>query len=348
MRAVVVPQPGRLALVETPEPVYGEYEALVEILSCSICSGTDSHILEGSFPLRRYPAILGHESIGQVVAVGYRVRSFQRGDLVLRPCAVRPGETLGGYQSMFGGFAELGVVADGAAIIADCPRGQEPVLPPYAQSQQIVPRGFEPRLAGALITFKETLSFLQHMGVRPGQSVLILGSGTVGLSFVLAAKLCSAYPVMVTGRRPEPLQRALAYGADQVIDTSTEDLRERVLATTDGRGAELAVEAVGDWEVCRSGLAALADGGQMGIYGVAADRAVSLDSASAPRNWSLCFKQPREQDVHRQALEFMRLGLLDLTKLVSHTVSLSDIEHGFELVRRKEALKVVVQMRGSS
>ena len=194
MRAAIVPQPGRIELVEIPEPKYGDYEARVEILACSICSGTDSHIVYGQFPWRAYPCVLGHESIGRVVEVGPAVRNLRPGDLVLRPTAVRPGETLGGYSSMFGSFAEIGIVADAAAIVADTPRGETPKLPPFATAQQVMPPDFDPDLAGAFITFKETLSFLQRLGVQVGKSVLILGSGTVGLSFAYGAKLMGAWP----------------------------------------------------------------------------------------------------------------------------------------------------------
>ena len=214
MRAAIVPEPGRIELVEIPEPKYGDYEARVEILACSICSGTDSHIVYGQFPWRAYPCVLGHESIGRVVEVGPAVRNLRPGDLVLRPTAVRPGETLGGYNSMFGSFAEIGIVADAAAIVADTPRGETPKLPPFATAQQVMPPDFDPDLAGAFITFKETLSFLQRLGVQVGKSVLILGSGTVGLSFALWGQADRAWPVIITGRRAEPLAAARGWGAD--------------------------------------------------------------------------------------------------------------------------------------
>src|SRR5687767_5310195 len=108
MRAVVVPAPGQIEVVDVPVPRYGEHEALVEILTCSICSGTDTHIVHDQFPWRAYPCVLGHESIGRVVECGSAVRNLKPGDLVLRPSAVRPGEQLGSYNSMFGGFAEYG------------------------------------------------------------------------------------------------------------------------------------------------------------------------------------------------------------------------------------------------
>jgi threonine dehydrogenase-like Zn-dependent dehydrogenase len=346
MRAAVVPEPGRVELVSVPEPVYSDYEALVEVLTCSICSGTDTHIIYNQFPWRAYPCILGHESIGRVVACGPAVRSFGVGDLVLRPACVRPGETLGGYNSMFGGFAELGIVADGAAMVADTPRGQTPKLPAFALAQQVAPPDFNPDLAGALITFKETLSFLQRLGVQAGRSLLILGSGTVGLSFTLAAKLVGAYPVLVTGRRPEPLEAARRFGADVVIDTSQEKLVDAVRAATNGAGAAFAVEAVGDWEVLQSGIRALANDGQIGIYGVASTRTAQMDWSQTPGNWALRFIQPKEEEVHDQVLSQMRLGLVDVGRLVSHTVAFAELSHGIDLVRQKQATKVVVRIKG--
>jgi len=345
MRAAVVPAPGRIDLVELPEPSYNDYEALVEILTCSICSGTDTHIVDDHFPMRAYPCVLGHESIGRVIAVGSAVRNLKVGDLVLRPTAVRPGERLGGYNSMFGGFVEVGLVADSAAIIADTPRGEPPKLPPFALAQQVVPPDFDPDLAGAFITFKETLSFLYRLGVQPGRSTLILGSGTVGLSFALGAKLIGATPVMVTGRRAEALATARRFGADQVIDVTRENLTDAVKGYTNGQGADFAVEAVGDWEVLQTGIRALADEGQIGIYGVAPKRVATLDWSGAARNWSLRFVQPKEEAVHQQVLDQMQLGMLDLRPFVSHIVPFADLREGFELVRNKQATKVVVKLR---
>jgi threonine dehydrogenase-like Zn-dependent dehydrogenase len=344
MRAAIVPEPGQIELVDLPAPVYGDYEALVEILTCSICSGTDTHIVYDQFPWRAYPCVLGHESIGRVIACGAKVRNFQPGDLVLRPTAVRPGETLGGYNSMFGSFAEMGIVADGAAMIADTPRGVSPRLPPFATAQQVVPVDFDPDLAGALITFKETLSFLQRLGVQAGRSLLILGSGTVGLSFTLAAKLIGAHPVIVTGRRPQPLQAARDFGADAVVNVASEELTQAIKSHTGGAGADFAVEAVGDWEVLQGGIRALADDGQIGIYGVAPDRVAQLDWAGAPRNWALRFVQPKEEEVHQQVLDQIRLGLVDIRRFVTHRLPFASIREGFDLVRNKQATKVAIRI----
>ncbi len=345
MRAAIVPEPGRIELVEIPEPKYGDYEARVEILACSICSGTDSHIVYDQFPWRAYPCVLGHESIGRVVEVGPAVRNLRPGDLVLRPTAVRPGETLGGYNSMFGSFAEIGIVADAAAIVADTPRGETPKLPPFATAQQVVPADFDPDLAGAFITFKETLSFLQRLGVQVGKSVLILGSGTVGLSFAYGAKLMGAGPVIITGRRAEPLAAARGWGADYGINVNEENVADAVRRYTSGRGADFVVEAIGDWGALQDGIRAAADYGQVGLYGVAPEHAATLDWSGTPANWALRFVQPKEEEVHQLVLDQMRLGWVDLQRFVTHRLPFDAIREGFDLVTSKKATKVSIRIQ---
>jgi threonine dehydrogenase-like Zn-dependent dehydrogenase len=342
MRAVIVPEAGRLEIDHVPEPTYGPYECLVEIIRWSICSGTDRHIVDGCFPGATYPCILGHETIGRVVACGERVRNLSAGDLILRPVAVRPGETLAGYSSYFGGFAELGVVADAGAICADTPRGKQPVLPPFATTQQIVPSDFDPDLVGVFITYKETLSSLYSLGVGPGSSVLVLGSGHVGLNFTLAAKVIGAYPVIVTGRRKEPLGRALAHGADAVINTTVEDTAQAVRDHTGGAGIEFAVEAIGDWQVLQEGMRALATDGVIGIYGVASERRGMLDWSGTAAGLTMTRIRPREEEVHQQVLDQLRLGLVDLKRQVSHRLLYDEIQAGLRLIRQKKATKVVL------
>jgi threonine dehydrogenase-like Zn-dependent dehydrogenase len=346
MHAVIVPEAGRVEIVDVPKPTYGPYECLAEIIRWSICSGTDRHIVDGSFPGAAYPCILGHETIGRVVACGERVRNLSAGDLVLRPVAVRPGETLAEYSSYFGGFAEVGVVADAGAICADTPRGTQPVLPPFATAQQVVPPDFDPDLVGVFITYKETLSSLYSLGVGPGSSLLILGSGPVGLNFTLAAKVIGAYPVIVTGRRKEPLDRALACGADVVINTALEDTAEAARDHTGGAGVEFAVEAIGDWRVLQEGMRALATDGVIGIYGVASERSATLDWSGTAAGLTITRIRPREDEVHQQVLDQLRLGLVDLERQVSHRLPFEEIQAGMELIRQKKATKVVLARDG--
>lgn len=346
MKAAVVWGPGDLRVEAVPEPTMGDYEALVEILACGVCTGTDQHILRGEFPwLAPYPFILGHESIGRVLRVGPRVRSYREGDLVLRPVAVRPRETLGEYGSVFGGYAELGVVADAPAIIDDTPRAQPPRLPPFADAQQIVPPDFDPIDAGMFITFKETLSWMYSLGPVSERSVLIYGTGPVGLCFVRIAKFLGANPVIVVGRRDERLEMARHLGADVGINSRHEDVVSTTRDLTGGRGVDVVIEAIGDSEILAQAPRLVADQGQVAVYGVQAKQEMALKWGGTVSTWQLRFIRPREGAVHDLALDLVRAGFIDLRAFVTHVVPLDEIGMAFQLLAGKQALKPVVHIR---
>jgi L-iditol 2-dehydrogenase len=260
MLAAVAEEPGQLAVREVPMPTIDETECLVEILACGICNSTDHKLLHGQFRYKgpeAYPGLLGHEAVGRVIECGADVESFQVGDIVLRPGAsYAPGA---GPTSMYGGLAQYGKVRD--------PRhGGSPM-------HQLVPPELDPVDATMLVTLKETLSWLQRWPVRPHESVVVLGSGPVGLSFAWFARLLGCHPVLVLGQRDEPLQRALNMGLDAVINTRRDDPREVVNAWTNGQGADRVIEAIGDEAVLPLGLSLLSPHGRLGVHGIAATRA---------------------------------------------------------------------------
>lgn len=348
MRAAVVHGPGAIRVETAPEPAFGDYDALVRIVGCGVCSGTDSHILHGAFPwLTPYPFILGHESIGRVTHVGAKVRHLKPGDLVLRPVAARPGEVLGGLRSQWGGYAEWGVVADARAIREDAPPGQAPRLPAFAAAQQVVPADFDPLDAGMFITFKETLSWFHALGPVLGRAVVILGVGPVGLCFTRIAKYLGARPVIAVGRREERLELARSLGADATIITTRQELVPAVRELTGGAGADVVVEAVGDAVLLAEAARVLADGGQLAVYGVPAVLETALSWAGTAPNWSLRFIRPREEAVHDLALDLIRLGFIDLRAFVSHVLPLARIDEAFRLLAEKQALKIAVTIDGA-
>ena len=116
MRAAVVESHGVLAIRTLSDPVPGPYEVLTQQLFGGICAATDRHLVEGKLPIPgiSYPLILGHEAIGRVVEVGAKVRNLKAGDLVTRTGA----PATDGCAAYWGGFAELGLGRDFAAIPA--------------------------------------------------------------------------------------------------------------------------------------------------------------------------------------------------------------------------------------
>ncbi len=341
MLAVVVRGPGSYQVEEVPEPTFGDYEALVRISHCGICSGTDRHIIAGNdhFPyLAPYPTILGHESVGDVVAVGRSVRYLREGDVVLRAMT----GALPGYTSTFGGMAEYGIVGDARAIAEDAACSPVPLPRPMAY-QQKVPPDFDRAGVGVFITFKETLSAAQDFGVGPGSRVAVLGVGGVGLCFVRAGKLLGAEEVIAVGRRSAPLQRAAEMGADHCINSAAVELATAVRDASGG-GCTHVIDAVGNNDLLQEGLALLAPGGKLGQYGVPPARRMTLDWSAAPAGASMEILAPQEHRVHKLCLDWLRLGFFDPLSLVDAVLPLSQVHEAFGLLEGQQAMRVTLTL----
>ncbi len=104
MFAVAVTEPGKVEIVEVPDPVPGPYEALIKTEIAALCNSTDRKLIEAHFPgVEQYPLLLGHETVGTVVAVGEKARSFQVGDRVIGGLLLN--STHPDYASGWGGFS---------------------------------------------------------------------------------------------------------------------------------------------------------------------------------------------------------------------------------------------------
>jgi len=379
MRALVVTGPNTLEVQELPEPRPGPYEVQVEMLACAFCNGTDRHLVEGTFPYSPpFPFVLGHESVGRVRALGPRVRYLCEGDVVLRPQALLDDVIALGW----GGFADVGIAVDYRALVED---GAPLPRPCSATMHQVVPPGIPPAEATILITLKEVASALRATladgdgpgprqwdgqlarrgggghptdrlaagptGPLSGQSVAVLGSGPVGFAFAECARLLGAGPIVVVGRREERLKLAAAFGADATVNSSAEDVAGAIRAATDGAGAALVVDAVGDRSLVELGLRCVRHGGRVGMYGVPpipGEEIARLDLslAGAPGNWSLMSINPDEPSTHELVCGWVREGKVELGKYVSGVVPLEEAVAGYERVVSGEVLKVVLALDG--
>ncbi|MDH7571223.1 MAG: alcohol dehydrogenase catalytic domain-containing protein, partial [Armatimonadota bacterium] len=143
MKAAVVTAPGRVELRDVPRPVPGPFDALTRTLAASFCRGTDRHLIAGTLPFGPPPPfILGHEGVGEVVAVGEKCQCFRPGDRVLRAGAAYPPNTPGAPRVGWGGFAEYGIVTDVQALRAADPAARPTAVSPTMQ--QRVPPSMPP------------------------------------------------------------------------------------------------------------------------------------------------------------------------------------------------------------
>jgi threonine dehydrogenase-like Zn-dependent dehydrogenase len=326
---------------EVPEPQINEYQALVRIKAASICNSTDTQILTGRFPMdwldgQQYPGILGHEGVGEVVKLGAKVTAFAEGDHVFRPRAEAPG--LGCF---FGSFAEYGVVTDYQALLRDHP--ETPVHFNWPM-QQVLPPEVDPYHAPVLINLKECYSALRNIGVRWESSVLVMGAGGVGLGFTHMAKLHGVRTVITVGRREERLALAQRFGADHTISTTQQDLREQVLALTDGRGVDFIIEATGDASLYTPLCRMLAPDGKLGVYGINNLAEFPLSMRHMPSSFWFGCLAPDEPAAHKSMMDFVRLGIVKPAEWATHTVSLEEAPEAFNHVKDSDVVKIVIRV----
>jgi len=344
MRAAITDGRGKVWIGDVPKPEPNPYQCLCRILACATCTGTDTKHIHDKLPWKQtYPGILGHESIGEVIAVGDKVKAYALGDWVLRPAAVYPGESLGGFSSMWGGFAEYGLVTDAAALKADSPAAS---ANNYTRFQLVVPRdlGVSPADWTMIVTLKETASYAASLGVTLNTRVAVLGAGSVGIAMMRFAKVLGATPLIGVARRDEPLAYACdVVGADAVVNVSREDPVARLRELTGGLGPDLIIDTSGDPAFVARCVPALSEQGKVAGY------------ATYPRGDALANHLPGarvatgrtgEDSAHAYMIDAVRLGLVTLRDYYTEAMPLSRIAEGFALLEGKRAMKIVFGMEG--
>ncbi|MGI5819570.1 MAG: alcohol dehydrogenase catalytic domain-containing protein [Armatimonadota bacterium] len=336
MRAVVVERCGEAVWREVPEPREpGPHEALVRTTAFSICNATDLHIrdcvLMGATE-DNCPFLLGHEAVGEVIALGPGCRYLREGDRVLRPMLA-----LEGFGSYWGGMAEFGFVSDRLAHEED----GSPPGPRVHVGHQVVPPGIPPAEAVVLITLKEVLSYLRSIGVRMGGRLLVTGHGPVGLAAIyLARNAIRAGGIVVAGRRPEAAGEVEDFGADAYVDTRRDGWPQAAMDALAGP-ADAVCETTGSREVTIGALAALAPDGVLGPYAARTSEQAAEPLPDDPR---LGPGGTDESLSHDELVKATLDGRIDPARFISHRLAPAQIGRGFELIEAREALKVIFEL----
>jgi alcohol dehydrogenase len=253
MKALVYHGPAVKDWEDVPDPVIrDDTDAIVRVESTTIC-GTDLHILKGDTPEVSAGRILGHEAVGTIEAVGTGVKSVRPGDRVLVSCisacsrcqSCREGSS---GQCTGGGGWILGYMIDGTQA--------EYVRVPFADTSTYpLPEGSSDEeilmLADILPTGYEVGVLNGRVG--PGQTVAVVGAGPVGLAAITGAKLYTPSRVIAIDLADARLAAAREFGADLTVNNGQQDAAEYVKSVTGGRGADVAIEAVGvpdSFELC--------------------------------------------------------------------------------------------------
>lgn len=353
MKAAIFVEPGRIVLEDKPVPSIGPLDALIRITTTTIC-GTDVHILKGEYPVAKGLTI-GHEPVGVIEKLGSEVQGYSEGQRVIAGAITPSGysnacqcgqcsqdgagtkhgwKPMGGWKfgnTIDGCQAEFVRVPDAMANLAPVPDSlsDEQVL----MCPDIMSTGFSGAESG-------------H--VKIGDVVAIFAQGPIGLCATAGAKLMGAAQIITVDRLPERMKFAKRLGASDVVDFSKSNPVEEIMRMTDGRGVDVAIEALGTQKTFEACLRVLRPGGTLSSLGVySADLRVPYVAFAAGLGdhrivSTLC---PGGKERMRRLMAVIEAARVDFSSMVTHRYKLDQIEEAYDLFanQRDGVFKVAIK-----
>ena len=339
MKALVKAASGNTSVETVPVPECGPGDVLIRVRSAALC-GTDLHILDWNSWAQgagiKLPLILGHECSGDVVAVGTNVRSCKVGDKVVAETHIPCGTC---YQCMNGeqhicnnlkifGVHTSGCFAEFSVIPAVCAR-KIPENIPYDVGSIMEPLGTAFRAA-----------FEAKVG---GANVAVLGCGPIGLFAVASCATLGAAQTFATDISPYRLDIAQQVGADRVLNPVKDDLCRQIMESTGGYGVDVIIEASGNVGAIKQSFGYLRKGGTL----------VAIGLPGQPLEMELgkevVFKEATVVGIHGRKMfetwtrmeQLLNADKLNVTPVITHTMSLDNWKEGVELAKAGQASKVI-------
>ncbi|SEH01765.1 S-(hydroxymethyl)glutathione dehydrogenase / alcohol dehydrogenase [Nonomuraea solani] len=362
MRAAVLHEPGKpmsIHDVQLREPEHGE--VLIRTASVGVC-GTDLHFAQGRFPYPT-PTVLGHEASGVVEQVGPGVTSIQAGDRVLvcdqMPCG-RCGPCLSG-RMVYCTDVSAKVRQRGRLCLDDQPLRQYLGVSALAELMLVDAAGVIPipgdlsfaaaALLGCCLTTGAATIF-NTARLRPGQRVLVIGCGGVGLGAIQAARIGGAAHIIAVDPVPHRRDAAAALGATATLDptdtsTGTDDLIAAIMAAGGERGVDVAVEAVGEPDLATAAFSTLAPGGQAIIVGMMpAGGDIRLPASLLRHGRSMAGSVMGEVRSRHDIPAYMRMvtgGHLVADELATSCWPLEEVNTAFEHAAARKGVRAMIE-----
>jgi L-iditol 2-dehydrogenase len=333
VKALVLEEYGRFAVRDIADPQAGPGEVLVRVEACGIC-GSDVHGMDGSTGRRRPPIVMGHEAAGVIESLGTDVATLKPGDRVTLDSTIYDPESYFSKRGLFnlcdrrrvlgvscedysqnGAFAEL--VAVPAHIVFRLPDG----------------------LSFEEAALTEPVSVALHARnltpIEEGDTAVIFGAGLIGLTTLQVIRGTGLARIAVVDVDAERLAQARELGASHVYDPRQADVAAELRALTDGRGADVAFEAVGMEATVRGAIAAVRKGGCVTLIGNL-DPDVSLPLQSVVTRQIRLQGSCASNGEYPECLELIASGAVDVKRFISATGPLEEGARWFERLRSRE------------
>lgn len=352
MKAAIFAAPGRIVLDDKPIPEVGPLDALLRITTTTIC-GTDIHILKGEYPVA--PGLtIGHEPVGIIERLGRAVEGFHEGQRVIAGAITPSGYSaacLCGCSSQDGAGTKHGFKAAGGWKFGNTIDGcqAEYLLVPDAMANLApVPDSLSDEEVLMCPDIMSTgFSGAESGDIRIGDTVVVFAQGPIGLCATAGAKLRGATMIIAVDGVPSRLAAARSLGASHTVDFNAVDPVDEIMRLTDGRGVDVAIEALGTQTTFEAALRVLRPGGTLSSLGVySTDLTIPLGPFAAGLAdlkivTTLC---PGGKERMRRLMSVIASGRVDLKPLVTHRFKLDQIEAAYELFghQRDGVLKVAI------
>lgn len=339
MRAAVVTEFGKLEWQDRPEPQPAPGHALIRPLTVGIC-GTDVHGFRGDNPFLRLPRVFGHEIVAEVLQVAEESSQLQSGKTVVvnpmitcgrcRPCRI-------GRRNCCVRMQVVGVHVDGGF--------QERLALPVSMLHPW-PSTLPVWLGALCEPLSIGLQAVRRGQVEPGDRVVILGAGPIGLAVLLMAKRVGAQ-VLITDRYPRRLHTAMQLGANEIVDVAQRSAKEAVDRFTDGEGASVVIEATGVPAAIEASVDLVAAAGRVVVLGITTEKVTFAARVFVQKE--IDFRGSRlNADLFPEVIHLLASGNVDPRPMVSHRLPFSDLATAFDLAETKpdQTLKILIDLEG--
>jgi 2-desacetyl-2-hydroxyethyl bacteriochlorophyllide A dehydrogenase len=338
MKAAVLYGKKDLRIEDVKVPSLRSDEVLIAPRAVGVC-GTDYHIFTGQWKVD-YPRIMGHEFTGEVVETGPDVKTFKTGDRVLVEPDIMCGRcyyctTLGVNNYLCENHPAIGDNRDGA--FAEFVKVPEKILYPLPDAID-----FE---RGALI---EPMACAMHgtdqSEIKPGDNVIILGAGAMGLLLMRFARLRGAARIVISEPNIARRKNAAELGADIVLDPASDDIKAESIKAFNGRAADVVLEAVGKKESTEQAFTLSRPGGRICIVGVIPQGTpVTIHDSFNTffiKELTIVGSNGAPKATFERSIRLLAAKKLDVEPLITHRFRLHELERAFSIIRDGKELSV--------
>lgn len=346
MKAAVYHGPEDIRVEDTPVPEIGDHDVLLKVLSASVC-GTDLRIFHGNH--RLFPEgtirIPGHEVVGTLEKIGKKVQGYLVGQRVF----VAPNAGCGhckqciqGNNNVCKNYEAVGVTMDGGFA-------QYMRVPENSVRQgNIIPvsENVDPAVAALMEPFACVLRGQNVLNIKPGEIVLVVGAGPIGVMHLKLAKARGVGKVIVSEPIQDRANQIKVMGADLVIDPVRDDLETVINEVTGGEGVDVVIVAAPVHQAQEIALQVAAIGGRINYFGgLPKDRPTINLNSNLVHYKELCVTGTTACSTADcwQATNIVNAGLVDLSELISQRFGLDEINQAIEAAENRKSLKIVVE-----